>query len=181
MLNRSRLQIGWCVVLLMTTLWASETLPETHGETFSGQQVAIPGSLRGKVGILVVSFSKKGGSVAASWGKRLGRDVGSDPRVAYYQLLMLGDLPGFVRGFVLRGIKSSIPSNEHNRFLPIYSDDRPWKQLVHFQDADDAYIIVLDKNLQITFRDHGALTDAGYLELSRKIASSLNQPGTPTR
>ena len=168
-------RFAWAVshILLFSTVAMPESIPATNAETFSGVKVVFPDTLKGKVSILVLSFTEKAGGIAAGWEQKIGRDYGKNDRVAYYELPVLEDVPWLIRPMVIAGIKSQIPSTERPRFVPIVDNSQQWKQLVQYKDADDAYILVLDPSSQIVYRFHGAISDAGYHDFRMKTDALL--------
>src|SRR3954463_14402491 len=65
---------------------SAETLPGTEGENLLGQKVKIAESLKGKVGVLVIGYSRASGEITAAWDKRLNADFASNPGVIVYQV-----------------------------------------------------------------------------------------------
>src|SRR5580765_1910421 len=61
-------------------------IPATHGTTFSGIAVTLPDDLHGRVGVLVLGFSKGSGDVCKAWGQRLAQSYGASREVMYYQM-----------------------------------------------------------------------------------------------
>lgn len=155
----------------LATATVAETIPSIRTESFSGQLVQFPEALRGKVGILVISFTKRGGIAAAEWSRRIDTVFGSYPRVAIYAIAVLADVPRFIRPIIVRGIKSSLPQRDYAHFVPIYQDEPQWRSAVNYEDKDDAYVLVLDRNAQIVEVLHGAVNDAKYNALESKVIS----------
>src|SRR4051794_33164805 len=101
---RSLVSLG-AMVLCGAMALSAETLPGTEGENLLGQKVKISESLKGKVGVLLIGYSKASGDISAAWGKRLTADFGGNPAVAIFQVPMLQGAPGFVRGMIVSGMK----------------------------------------------------------------------------
>ncbi len=94
-------------------------IPVTRGTSFAGSAVALPDDLRGKVGVLVLGFSKSSGDVCKGWGKRLETSYSRSRDVVYYQLPELESVPKLFRGMVLGSMKSSVPQSDQAHFMPI--------------------------------------------------------------
>jgi hypothetical protein len=82
----------------------SSRIPTTHGTSFAGNPVTLPDDLRGRVGVLVIGFSKSSGDVCKGWGQRLAATYRDSHDVAYYQMPVLEAVPKLVRGMVVKGI-----------------------------------------------------------------------------
>ncbi|MGI4829713.1 MAG: hypothetical protein ACRYFU_16185, partial [Janthinobacterium lividum] len=83
-------------------------IPSSRGTLLSGQEVALPEALHGKVGVLVIGFSQASRGEVTDWGRKLGADYFDSPAVAFYELAMLAEVPRFLRGLVTRRIKDQV-------------------------------------------------------------------------
>lgn len=71
---------GWAVVAIALGLAAAcipaqQTISKAHGTTLAGKAVSLPDAMCGKVGVLVVGFSKSSQRQVAAWGRRLSADL----------------------------------------------------------------------------------------------------------
>ncbi len=156
---RSNWLIQVSLLLMMVPVGSfAETMPVLRGESFADVRVDLPAGLHGRVGILVLGFSKKSSAQTKLWNEALMPDFGSDPRVAYYEAAVLADVPWLFRGTVVKGIRSGMAPAERAHFVPILEDAGKWKDATHYSAADDAYVLVTDGAGQIEFRVHGAPT-----------------------
>jgi hypothetical protein len=78
-------------LLTMSWLGASndcraERIPEVHGTSLSNAAVNLPEALKGKVGVLVLGFSRDSREADSAWGKRLAADYRESPTVVYYEM-----------------------------------------------------------------------------------------------
>jgi hypothetical protein len=123
--------------------------------------------LSGKIGVLVLGFSKKSSLETRGWGDSVLRDYGTDPHVVFYQMPVLADVPTLMRGLIFEGIRKKMSPAERVHFIPILQDAAGWKKVVQFAATDDAYIVVLDSGGQIKWRIHGTMTGEAYNHLKR--------------
>ena len=147
---RSLLFLG--VTLLCTLALSAETLPGTEGENLLGQKIKIAESLKGKVGVLVIGYSKASGDITAAWGKRLSADFANRPSVMVYQIPMLEDAPKFIRGMIVSGMKKGVPAPKQASFIVVVKDEDQWKRICGFQKGDDAYVVIVDQAGEIRQR-----------------------------
>jgi hypothetical protein len=156
----------------------SARIPTTHGTSFAGAQVTLPDDLRGRIGVLVLGFSKSSGDVCKGWGQRLAATYSGSSRVMYYQIPVLESVPKFVRGMVLKSMRSGVPEAEQWHFMPIFSGEAEWKKTTHFGNSDDAYVLVVDGSGTVRWQTSGRVTDAGFAVLKEQVDSSRSQAGT---
>jgi hypothetical protein len=148
---------------------ATERIPEVHGTSLTNQAVDLPEGLQGKAGVLVLGFSRGSRDGVAEWGRRLAADYRSSPTVVYYEMPVLASVPGMLRGMVVRSMKSSVPERAQARFVPITDDEKTWRALVHYREADDPYLLVVNAQGSVVWRTQGVPTDAAYAELKQQV------------
>ncbi len=166
-----------CLLLDLSSIATAQNyppMPSIEGESFSGRKVVIPGNLSGKIGVLVLGFSKASKTQTAAWADRIEADFGTQPAIALYQLPVLEDVPSLVRGMVISSIRKSVPEKKREQFVPVLHGEKELKGAVHFQEKDDAYLILLDRNGAIVDQTHGAPNDERYSRLREHIKSLLN-------
>jgi len=144
-------------------------IPPVHGTVLSGQKVDLPEALKGKVGVLVLGFSRASGDVVAEWGKKLFREYNGSGTVAYYEMSVLESVPGLLRGFVVKKIGESMPDVAKSHFLPVLDHEKEWKATAGFKASDDAYVLVVDGTGAVRGRVQGTATDANVAEMKRQL------------
>jgi hypothetical protein len=144
-------------------------IPTAHGTTFAGSQVTLPDDLRGRVGVLVIGFSKSSGDVCKGWGQRLAGSYGDSRDVSYYQMPVLEGVPKLLRGMVVKSIRSGVPGAEQAHFLPMFSDEAEWRKVSRYANPDDAYVLVVDAEGRVRWQTSGKVTDAGFGDLKEQV------------
>ena len=158
------------LALALTVADASgQTLPKTEEETLSGDKVNLQSALSGKVGILVLGFSQKSKEQSKVWGKDLLAEFRGDDSIVIFQMPVLEAVPRLVRSMVLHGMKKDVAAEVQPHFLPVLHNEQQWKELTQFSAADDAYILVVDWEQKVVWRNHGPLDPARKAALSEKI------------
>jgi hypothetical protein len=153
----------------------SERVPVTHGTTLAGTQVTLPGDLRGRVGVLVLGFSKGSGDLSKGWGQRLAASYPDSSGVMYYQMPVLESVPKLIRGMVVKSIKSGVPAAEQQHFILLFSGEAEWKKIARYANADDAYVLVVDGDGVVRWQTSGRVTDAGFAALKEQVGALLNR------
>jgi hypothetical protein len=167
---------GWAAaVFLVAGLIAggsscvAERIPEVHGTSLSNQAVNLPEALQGRVGVLVLGFSRSSREAVAGWGRRLATDYRESPTVEYFEMPVLASAPGMVRGFIVRSMRSSVPGPMQARFVPIMDNEAAWRTLVHYGPPDDPYLLLVDGQGDVVWQTQGQPTDAAYAVLKQQI------------
>jgi hypothetical protein len=155
-------------------------IPEVHAISFSNESVNLPKGLKGKVGVLVVGFSRDSREADSAWGKRLAADYRESSTVVYYEMPVLAAVPRMVRGFVVKSIKSSVPASEQARFVVILENEAAWKTVTHYGRPDDPYLLVVDSQGNVMWQTQGAPTEAAYAALKQHVEELRAQLGTPS-
>lgn len=166
-------------VTLLSGLVAAQSqsaqVPVTHGTTFAGTQVTLPNDLHGRAGVLVLGFSKSSGDVCKGWGERLAASYRDSREVMYFQMPVLESVPKFIRGMVVKSIKSGVPESEQSHFMPMFSDEPAWKKIARYTNADDAYVLVVDGDGRVRWQTSGKVSDAGYAALKQQVEAVMAQ------
>ncbi|HEY0758291.1 MAG TPA: hypothetical protein VGD59_03445 [Acidisarcina sp.] len=149
-------------LLLASFVAGAQKIPETNASTLAGNVVHLPLDLRGKIGVLVLGFSKKSSEQCHSWDEGISRDFGSNAHTAYYQMPVLEDVPGLIRSMVIHSMRSDIPAATQVRFVPLLRNELEWKSVAEFGPGDDAYVLIVNDAGEVKWRGHGPLTPASY-------------------
>lgn len=177
-LRRVVIALVMIVVASTPALAQSTRIPETHGTTFSGAQVTLPDDLHGRIGVLVLGFSKSSGDLCKGWGQRLASSYHDSHDVTYYQMPVLESVPKLIRGMVMKSMKSGVPEAEQAHFMPVFSGESDWQKVVRYSNADDAYILVVDGQGNVRWQTSGKVTDAGFEALKQQVEAPRSKAAT---
>src|SRR5271155_5294752 len=108
------------------------TIPATRGTTLTGALVVLPDAVKGKVGVLVVGFTKDSKGPIEAWGKRLAADYPDASGVVYYELPVLASAPALARVTIEEGMKISLSAAEREHFLPVTQNEAGWVAAAHY-------------------------------------------------
>jgi hypothetical protein len=136
----------------------AQSLPATEGETLNGKPIRLATNLSGKPAIVVIGFSKASSAESGAWTKRLKEDAGL-AGMAVYQVAVLEEVPKLVRGMVKSSIRGSVPVADQGTFVMLFHDEAQWKELAHYRNADDAYVVVLDAHGTLRSTVAGAVAE----------------------
>jgi len=169
-----RLRVLFLVLLTTICAHAQTQIPTIAGSTFAGAKVKLPDAFAGKSGVIVLGFSQGSRDQITAWGKRLAVDYFDSPTVAYYEMPVLAGVPGFMRGFVLGRIKSSVSERGKVHFLPILDNEPAWRAVAQYATSDPnaPYVLVVDGSGRVRWRTRGPLTDATYEQLRKQVEAA---------
>jgi hypothetical protein len=131
-----------------------QDLPKTAGEMLSGKRIVLADAVRGHAAIMVAGFSREGGNGTGAWVKA----IRSDPALAgisLYQIAQIAGAPGLVRGLIKSGMKKNVPVAEHDSFIVLTQDDKPWRSYFEVSDDQVPYVVMIDASGKILWRGHG--------------------------
>ena len=148
-------------------------MPRVEGESFAERKVVLPDDAKGKVAVLVFGFTKASKGPTSTWGEKVFSEFGKQAGFDLYQLPVLEDVPRFVRGMVISGMKKGVKDNVRDHFVPILQGESELKKLVSYREPDDAYLVVLDPSGKIVQQIHGKFGDAAYERLRKEIQTLL--------
>lgn len=165
------------VFLILVALAAAQSthqLPTTEGENLTGSKVVLPDAAKGKLAVLIFGFSKASKTANSAWADKIFAEFGTQSGFTLYQLPVLENVPGFVRGMAISSMKKGVRDNMREHFIPVLHGESELKKLVGYKEADDAYLVMLDPTGQIVKQMHGPFSDAACAQLRTDIQSQLN-------
>jgi hypothetical protein len=143
----------------------AEQLPHTQTKTLDGKEVVFPKAVNGKPLVLLVGFSHKSSGDLTEWNRLCAQRYWTDLRLEYYELADLQGLPFFVRPMVLHGIRRALPAGETSHFAPFYESEVEWKQLMHYSEPKNIYLVVADATGTVAWKAEGPATSAKCKDL----------------
>ena len=155
-----RLAVG---AALLVGLGATAAPPAgLPARSLDGTDVSVPRDLPPGA-LLIVGFSRASNEQTEPWRQALdGLKDGAPPT---YSVLVLEGAPRWVRGFIVRAIRRTVPDEEHHSILVVTENSEGWRTAVGFDpDAEDAaYVVRLDGlwggGDATCFRHAGPVTD----------------------
>ena len=153
----------------------AQELPKIEGETFAGRRITLPDAAYGKVTVFILGFTKASKTATGAWSAKISKDFKDQAGFELYQLPVLEDVPRLFRGMVVSGIKKGTPEADRDHFVPVLQGEAELKKAVNYNQADDAYVVVLDRAGKMVEQLHGPDNDSQYGALREKIRSLLNQ------
>jgi hypothetical protein len=87
------------------------SLPQLSGEFLTGRKVTLPDQARGRVALLAFGFTYNSRFPVEAWCGRFRKEFGTNPRVTFYEIPMIGGLARLGRFFIDRGMRRGTPGD----------------------------------------------------------------------
>ena len=153
---------------------ARETnLPDLRGETLDGKSIALPSATAGKVTLLLMAFSRRGGDDANVWRDRFEHDFPNGALVTTYAVAMLEDAPSLMRGMIKAGMRSGVPPARRSHFVVCVSNEQTWKKFTGMSDDKWPYLVLLDGSGHVRWNEGGLFSESRYAELKAAVSEAL--------
>ncbi len=159
------------VLAIVVSLSASaQQIPHTEAKSLTNPPIVVPVPGATKPLVVIIAFSRKGGDDSGAWNKAFHMRYETDPRIDYVELADLQDVPTFVTGMILHGMRRSVPEPEKSHLAPFFSQDEAWKRVVSFKDPKVAYVVLADASGHVVWQTTGPASDQKVAALETAIA-----------
>lgn len=108
-------------------------------------------------------------SAAQEWTRHLQEKKLLKAGTVLYQVAMLEDVPRFLRGMAIGGIRKGVPAERQSQFVVLVQDEAAWKKAVHHSSDDEPYLVRVNAAGVIQWRMAGRLTEARSQELAAQL------------
>lgn len=156
---------------LAAALAAGDPLPPLRGRDLTGAKVELPAASQGKVTLLIVGFTYESRHQVEAWAKRFRQEFERHPRIAFYEVPMIGGAARLGKWFIDSGMRRGTPRADHARVITVYSETGEWKKRLDYRDKDASYLILLDHSGRVRMLHRGALEETAW----RRLASATRQ------
>jgi hypothetical protein len=158
--------------LLFTVPAIAQSIPQVSAESLNGRPISLPKDFSSKPAILIIGFSRGGGNQCGLFARKLVKKPSVvEGKVAVYEIAMLELAPRLIRPMILHGMRGGIPEAEQNRFLPLFHDEKHWKQVAGFTESaqNDAYLLLVSSDGTVRWTGHGQYSERLYAEFKRQL------------
>lgn len=130
----------------------------------------LPDAASGKVTLLVLGASRKGGERTGPWKDHFAADFGSNQQTCYYVAALLQRVPATFRGVIRAGMRSGTPATGRAHVLTSASDEAVWKNYLDMKDDSLPSVLLLDETGHLQWSYNGTFDQDHYQSL--KIATT---------
>jgi hypothetical protein len=173
MLIRGLIVVSAAAVALAQGPPAGSEPPKLHGETLEGKAIVLPDAGAGKVTMIVVGASRKGGDRTGPWKDHFAADFGSNAHADYYVAALLQRVPGMVRGMIRSGMRGGTPPAARSHVLTCASDEDAWKKYLAMSDDSLPSVLLLDASGRVRWSFNGVFDDGRYQGLKSAVTAAL--------
>jgi hypothetical protein len=142
-----------------------------------GKTIVLPDAAVGKVTLLVLGASKKGGEQTGPWKDRFAADFGSNQQTCYYVAALLQNVPAVFRGVIRAGMRGGTPAPGRAHVLTSASDEVAWKKYLDMKDDSLPSVLLLDETGRLQWRYNGAFDQDHYQSLRIATTAALEHHG----
>ena len=115
--------------------------------------------LAGQANILFVTFQQWHQREVNTWVPVAREIEAAHPDVRYYELLTIRNQSRPAQGFINSGIRSGCTDRlARERTIALYVDKAPFRQALDMHDEEHIYVLLVDGDGQVLWRERGALT-----------------------
>jgi hypothetical protein len=147
--------------------------PQLRGETLDGKTIVLPDAAAGKITLLVLGASRKGGDRTGLWREHFAADFGSNPRADYYVAALLQRVPGLMRGMIRSGMRGGTPPAGQGHVLTSASDEDAWKKYLAMTDDSLPSVLLLDASGHVRWSYNGVFDNDRYQGLKSATTAAL--------
>ena len=151
-----------------------ERLPELRGEFLTRREVVLPQAAEGRVTLLLLGFTYQSRFAVEAWAERFRAQYQADPRVAFYEVPIIGGMAKLAKWFIDSGMRRGTPPEDYEHVITVYRNAETWKRRVGFAELDTAYLILLDRTGRVAWRHQGAFEDRAFQALCDKTSDVVN-------
>jgi len=148
-------------------------LPQLTGEFLTARQATLPDAAQGRVALLAFGFTYNSRFPVEAWCGQFRKEFGTNPRVSFFEIPMIGGLARLGRFFIDRGMKKGTPSNLQENVITVYGGVEAWKSRIGYAQPDDAYLALLDPAGIVRWTHHGAFDERTFADLRQVVTNLL--------
>jgi hypothetical protein len=173
LLLRSLLASAVTVLALAQGASPNSELPKLHGQTLDGKSIVLPNDAAGKVTLLVLGASRKGGEQTNPWKEHFIADFGANPQAAYYVAALLQRVPTPFRAVIRTSMRSGTPNAVRSHVLTSASDEDAWKNYLGMGNDSLPGVLLFDESGHALWSHVGVFDVHEYEALKTAAGAAL--------
>ncbi|MEQ1884767.1 MAG: hypothetical protein ABL967_06870 [Bryobacteraceae bacterium] len=150
-------------------LRTAQPLPELKGEYLSGREAVLPRDAHGKVTLLLLGFSYKSRFAVEEYTKHFRADFDGNAKVTFYEIPMIGGMARLGKWFIDSGMRRGTPKADQENVITVYGGTDVWKKALGVKSEEWAYLVLLDPEGNIAWRQGGLFAETKYKELAARV------------
>jgi hypothetical protein len=147
--------------------------PIVKGANLLRRKVALPADLEGELNILLIAFQRWQQSVIDTWLPFVRQLEETNEGLSYYELPVIQRMNVLARTFINEGMRAGIPDLlARERTVTLYVDKVAFRQALELPHEDDIYIVLVDREGNVLWKEEGAFTSAKGASLGEAIRTN---------
>lgn len=180
------------LALVAVTVWAApgpggaalltvgQRMPPLKGDLLSGKPGVLPDLAAGQTALVILGFSYDSRFQVEAWAEKFRVRYRAAADVTLFEVPMMGSAARLGRWFIDSGMRKNTPPELYGRVMTVYGGNDDWKVRVGFSAADDAYLVLIDRQGIVRWLAHGPVSEERLQALSA-VVDSLSQTATDAR
>jgi hypothetical protein len=134
------------------------------------EDLSLPQDLAGRANILLVTFRQWHQREVNTWVHAVRELDATHPGIRYYELLAIRTQSHPAQGFINSGIRSGCTDRlARERTIALYVDKAAFRQALDMPDEEHIYVLLVDGDGQILWRERGTLTPETLAALKAQL------------
>jgi len=165
--------VGLAAAAPSPALVPGDLMPPLRGEFLSGRKAVLPDAARGHVALVALGFTYESRFAVEAWIARFRQDFGADSSFTFFEVPVLGGMARMARPFIDGGMRRGTPRALHENVITVYGRANEWKLRLGFREADDAYLLLLDRSGRVVWRHAGPFREEDHALLTAEARRQL--------
>jgi len=144
-----------CLTFMTAQLLTAGKLPELKGEYLTGRRAVLPQDAEGHVALLLFGFTYQSRFAVEAWAGRFRKDFDNDPRVTFLRDPHDWRYGAHGKWFIDSGMRRGTSKADYEHVITVYGGTDAWKQRLGVQNADTAYLVILDREGNMVWQHAG--------------------------
>lgn len=142
------------------------------------KRFTLPQDFEGERNLVLVAFQQWQQSQVDTWLPFARYLEQAFPGVRYYELPTIQRLNVVARTFINEGMRAGIPDPvARDRTITLYLDKEPFRQALQLPDEEDIYVLLLDRQGMVLWREEGAFSQEKAASLEEAIRGGPSDAG----
>jgi hypothetical protein len=150
--------------------------PPVSGSNLNRKRLNLPQDFGGRANIVFVAFQQWQQGEVNTWVPAAQQLEAAHPGVRYYELPTIRHLNRLARAFINGGMRGGIPDGlARERTITLYLDKETFRQALDMSDEEHIYVLLVDGQGQVLWRERGILTPEKQAALERQLEQALSE------
>ena len=150
----------------------ADKFPLLSGINLEGKKFNLPQDFEGEFKLVAIGFEREHQEAINTWIKVADEVIQNNPKINFYEVPLIYELGGFSRAWVNNGMRLGIQDKiARKRTITVYTNRDKFFEIMNMK-GDKIYVLLLDKNGKILWREEG-LANQKNIESLQKILKKI--------